>query len=235
MIIDTVYQTLLTILSKDNQGYVTPLEFDRVANLVQNQIFREYFEDENRDKNKQNRGLTNRGYSNLSYNTRQRISQFAETATLELLSGVYLLPEDLYFIEDHGLALSSNGTEIEEIERNQLVYMMKSLLTQPSLLYPVYERFSDNIKVYPATIDEDIICRYLRTPKEPKWTYYILPNNEVKFDSTNPSFQDFELHESELINIVLKMLTYFGVSIREEEVVQIAETLKNEVKQNDNG
>jgi hypothetical protein len=111
---------------------------------------------------------------------------------------------------------------------------MKSELSRPSLTYPVYEGFSDNVKVYPDTVTEGIICRYLRTPKEPKWTYFILPNGEVKFDPTNASFQDFELHESEFVNIVLKMLTHFGVAIRETEVVQVAETLKNEVKQNDN-
>lgn len=232
--IDTVYQTLLTILSKDNQGYVTPTEFDRIAHLVQTQIFREYFEDENRDKIKQNRGLSNRGYSNLPFNTRQRITQFAETATITKTFGVYNLPADLYFIEDNGLSLSSNGNVVDEVERTALSFMMKSELSRPSLTYPVYEGFSDNVKVYPDTVTEGIICRYLRTPKEPKWTYFILPNGEVKFDPTNASFQDFELHESEFVNIVLKMLTHFGVAIRETEVVQVAETLKNEVKQNDN-
>lgn len=231
--IDLVYQTVLTVLSKDNQGYVTPEEFNKISNLVQMEIFRGYFEDENRDKNKQNRGLSNEGYSNLPFHQRQRIDQFAATASLVYSAGTHILPADLYVIEEDGISLPTNGAVIEEVERKDLAFLNKSD-AKPTVTYPVYERFNTYIKVYPTSVIVNIDCRYLRTPKAPKWTYYVmaLPDGSqpVMFDSTNPSFQDFELHESEFSNIVIKVLSYFGITLRESDVVQITESLKQQVK-----
>ncbi len=227
--IDQVYQTTLTILSKDNQGYISPEEFNKIANLVQMEIFRGYFEDENRDKNKQNRGLSNEGYSNLPFNQRQRIDQFAATTSIVYSSGTHLLPADLYLLEEDGITLPSNGAVIEEVERKDLAFLNKSD-AKPTVTYPIYERFNTYIKVYPQSVIVNLDCRYLRVPKELKWTYFVLPNNQVMFDPTNTSYQDFELHESEFSNITIKVLSYFGITLRESDIVQIAESLKQQVK-----
>ena len=92
--LDTIYKVLLTILNKENQGYISPEEFNLIAIKVQNEIFRSYMEDENLDKNKQNRGLTNNGYANLSFNQRQRITRFAKNADLIVTAGTLTLPSD---------------------------------------------------------------------------------------------------------------------------------------------
>lgn len=234
--IDEVYQLSLVLLSKDSQGWVTPEEFNKVAKLAQDSIFRGYFEDENRDKNKQNRGLSNEGYANLAFIQRQRIDQFAATATLVKVGDVYPLPADLYLIEEDGIYRPSTFTVAEEVERKDLAYLNKSEMA-PSELYPVYERFAKSIKIYPniALLDNSYECRYLRKPKTPKWTYFELPDGEVKFDITNPSYQDFDLHESEFPNLVTRIVGHFGLTIREPEVVQAAEALKNEIRTSDNG
>lgn len=229
--IDTIYKTLLTIINKENQGYVSPTEFNLLAYNVQLEIFREYFEDENRDKNKKNRGLSNKGYANLDFNQRQRIDQFSEFADITITGNSFALPEDLYFIEDDGVTVTETGRVIEEAERHVMGYLNQSEASA-SVVYPVYERYSDNIRVYPAEIT-DIQMRYLRTPKFPNWTYVVVGNIEL-YDPSNTSFQDFELHESEFSNIILRMLTYFGINIREAEVVQIAEALKDKSNLKDN-
>lgn len=221
--IDTIYKTLLTIINKETQGYLTPTEFNLIANTVQQEIFREYFEDLNRDKNKQNRGLTNDGYANLAFNERQRIEKFAAITTVIGTGGVFSLPEDLYFIEENGIL--ANGAVVDEVERSQVGYLMQTEAC-PTEQFPVYEKYSDSINITPDTLTE-ITLRYLRCPKVPNWTYFELPNNEPVFNPANPSFQDFELHKSEFANIVVRMLTYFGINLREADVVQIAETLKD--------
>ena len=43
--INTVYKTVLLILNKEERGYVTPDEFNKIATQVQLQIFENYFED----------------------------------------------------------------------------------------------------------------------------------------------------------------------------------------------
>lgn len=233
--IDTVYQTLLTIINKENQGYVSPTEFNLLANNVQQEIFRGYFEDNNRDKNKENRGLTNLGYANLDLNERQRIQQFASVATLPVVSGVCTLPSNLYFIEQDGITTSVGQTYenkvVDEVERNSIGYLNQTAAA-PTQLYPVYERYGSTIKVYPTTVTS-VDVRYLRTPSFPNWTYQMVANQPM-YNSADVSHQDFELHESEFANIVLKLLSYFSINLRENEVVQIAETLKDKMNLKDN-
>lgn len=224
--IDLVYNTLLTILNKENQGYVSPTEFNIIANNVQNEIFRNYFEDINKDKTKENKGYTNKGYANLAFNERQRVTNFSSRATIDKINGEFLLPTDLYLIEDDGVVSDMNKV-IEEVEKGKITYLTNSI-SSPTLHFPVYEKYGDRIEILPATI-ESITMRYLRIPKKPTWTYFVTSSGNQLFDSSNSSYQDFELHESEFSNIVNRMLTYFGINLRESEIVQIAETLKDKL------
>ena len=43
--VNTVYQTVLAILNKEQRGYMTPSEFNRIATQVQLEIFESYFPD----------------------------------------------------------------------------------------------------------------------------------------------------------------------------------------------
>ena len=45
--VNTVYTTVLTILNKEQRGYLTPDEFGKVAAQVQLEIFEKFFEDYN--------------------------------------------------------------------------------------------------------------------------------------------------------------------------------------------
>ena len=43
--VDTVYQRVLAILNKENRGYMTPQEFNLLANQAQLEVFEQYFYD----------------------------------------------------------------------------------------------------------------------------------------------------------------------------------------------
>ena len=45
--IDTVYQRVLSIANKEQRGYITPQEFNLLANQAQLEIFEQYFYDLN--------------------------------------------------------------------------------------------------------------------------------------------------------------------------------------------
>ena len=45
--VNTVYQTVLLLLNKEQRGYLTPTEFNNIGNQVQLEIFERYFEDMN--------------------------------------------------------------------------------------------------------------------------------------------------------------------------------------------
>tara|TARA_R110000851_G_scaffold185529_2_gene334819 strand:+ start:1427 stop:2134 length:708 start_codon:yes stop_codon:yes gene_type:complete len=233
--IDDIYKVLLTIINKENQGYISPTEYNLLANNVQSEIFRSYFEEENLDKNKENRGLTNRGYSNLSFNQRQRITPFAaSTDIVGTVTGnktVFNIPDDSYFIEDNGIS-TTGGKVLDEIQRHAIARLMGTEAA-PTATFPVYEPVGQTLLVYPNSIT-GLNIRYIREPEAPKWTFFVLPNGSEMFDASNGSFQDFELHESEFSNIVLRMLSFFGINLREEAVIKVAEALKSKLNQKDN-
>ena len=45
--IDTVYQRVLVLANKEQRGYITPQEFNLLANQAQMEIFEQYFYDTN--------------------------------------------------------------------------------------------------------------------------------------------------------------------------------------------
>ncbi len=234
--IDEVFQVLKTIINKELRGNLTPSEFNLVAKQVQDSIFRGYFEDANRDKNKENRGQVNQNYANLSFIQRQRIDEFSFTAGLALTAptdpppaySIFTLPADLYLIKHRGI--SSGNNIIDEAQGSHLLSMISSSVA-PSSTFPVYERQGNLLRVYPNTI---LVadCRYLRNPLDPKWTFTVVSNSEL-FNIAAGDFQDFELNTSEFSRIVIEMLSYFGINIREPEVAKYAEALKRitEVKE----
>ena len=129
--INDIYEVLKTILNKELRGNVTPTEYNLLAKQAQLEIYRGYFEDEARDKYKETRGLSTKGYANLALNQRQRIDQFAKKATLTFATPDFVLPTDLYLIKDYGI--DYNGTVVEEIEGQYVGFLGKSLAAPSSI------------------------------------------------------------------------------------------------------
>lgn len=76
------------------------------------------------------------------------------------------------------------------------------------------------LTVYPSTIEDPIELFYVRYPRTPNWTYSAITNGEPIFNINDPSYQDFEVADSEFYKLVNKICQYCGVQIREAEVVQ---------------
>ena len=258
--LNLVYETVKTIINKEQNGLLTPTEFNLVAGQAQNEVFREYFEDNNLDINKKNRGVANKGYGNLDFNVRQRISNFAASATLlrdtsttNNYWGLFTLPIDLYLVEDDGImslpepvdgidgpeytVTPSVSKVIEEIDRSRLNYILNSEIA-PTATFPIYTREDSTIRVYPQSIPY-INVEYIRKPLQPNWTYTTVTGTDGAVSElhnpANVSFQDLELDDSEFSNITLRVLSYFGINLREEQVVQVAELLKDKTKRSDEG
>ena len=71
--VDTVYRTVLLILNKEQRGYMTPDEFNKIGSQVQREIFERYFEDINQQVRIQQSEFD---YANRVYNTDGKIAEF---------------------------------------------------------------------------------------------------------------------------------------------------------------
>ena len=75
------------------------------------------------------------------------------------------------------------------------------------------------LNVYPYTIIDGVSCNYIRRPNKVKWGYYEV-NGTALYNSSESD--DFELHESEEVNLVFKILKLAGISIEDPQLYNIA-------------
>ena len=73
--VNTVYQTVLLILNKEQRGYMTPVEFNKIGGQVQLEIFEKYAEDMNQQLRVPQVDLD---YSDRQINIDEKISIFKE-------------------------------------------------------------------------------------------------------------------------------------------------------------
>ena len=71
------------------------------------------------------------------------------------------------------------------------------------------------------------MCRYVRYPLAPNWTFTTINNGEPVFDGNAADFQNFELPESDYQDLVIRILQYAGVSIRELEVYKFGQQIES--------
>ena len=218
--VDKVYQKVLAILNKDNRGYMTPQEYNLLANQARLEIFEQYFYDLNQYNR---RGEINNEYGNIVKNIKEKIDLFKiENYNLAISSGKYTLPSNLYRLG----TVQYNNNEVEAISTNEYIYINKSPLTKPTITYPVYVREGTVIAVYPSDITSTIQCSYIKKPLEVNWTYFEV-NGTALYNSAAADHQNYELHPSEETTLVNKILTYAGLVIKQADVIQVADAKEN--------
>ena len=126
-----------------------------------------------------------------------------------------------YFGDD----LFTNRREIEEISKLEINRLVNNNLTLPTDEYPVYFGIEGKYRVFPESTTAKIIGTYIRKPKAPKWTYQNVSGNPL-FNPSAIDYQDFELPVQFFSDLVIKILGYCGIEIREADVVQISQAME---------
>ena len=232
--VDKVYQRVLAILNKENRGYMTPQEYNLLANQAQLEIFEQYFYDLNQYNR---RGEINNAYGNIVKNIKEKIDLFKiVNFNLNIISGQYTLPDNLYRLGTVQYTKSGTSTytgstttdtcEIEPVSGNEFIYINNSPLTSPSTSYPVYIRDGNSLTVYPSSIVDTIQISYVRKPADANWTSFEV-NGVALYNPAALDYQDYELHPSEETALVNKILTYAGLVIKQPEIIQVADAKEN--------
>lgn len=113
-----------------------------------------------------------------------------------------------------------NTQELERVTRSQLYHLNSSKLTKPSTTYPVYLYENQRLLVYPTTITSGISVDYIRKPKDPLWNF--TSGSSAQYIYSPDTSINFELHDAEQTELILKILLYAGVVIKSPEIIQVA-------------
>lgn len=108
---------------------------------------------------------------------------------------------------------------IEEVDNDKLGNRLSSSIVAPNKLHPICVFRNNFVQFYPENLG-NVTFTYLRKPKTPKRSYNIVNNREV-YDSS--SSVDFEFPDNVHNSICSRILSYLGIKIREQELIQYAE------------
>ena len=95
--INSVRQSVLSVLNKNNYGYLSPADFNLFAKQAQLDIFESYFSQYNSQINKENARQSGTGLANLSQSIEESMDLFSMTRGLNLdatTAGQYLMPSE---------------------------------------------------------------------------------------------------------------------------------------------
>ena len=230
--INSVRNTVLAIINKNNYGYISPSDFNLFAKQAQLDLFDEYFFNYNEQINEENARMSGTGYANIKLGYEEVIDTFSVTATLTqktINTNNYFLPSVTttgsdYYLLNKVLCFSAGNLlgEAEKVTHNKITLLNNSILTAPNTTFPAYTQEGNSITIFPDSINSgsDVQAQYIRYPKDPKWTYVTLYNGEPLFDQSASDFQDFELPIDDANDLVAKILQYSGISIREKDVFE---------------
>ena len=229
--IDDVYQKVLAIANKEQRGYITPQEFNLFADHAQMDIFEQYFY----DLEQRQRSIGNElDYADITSNIEEKISIFEihnhsvnsgsdGIININSIRGFYRLNNVRIQYQNQ-----VNAKKADEVQLNEISRYENSLLATPNKLSPVYTRFSgedssEKIKLYPFPNAADIVTiDYIRRPRKPNWTYIISSASNALYNPDGADHQNFELHQSEENNLVIKILKLSGIAIKDLNLTQIA-------------
>jgi hypothetical protein len=220
--INSVRNTVLSVLNKNNYGYISPNDFNLFAKQAQLDIFENYFYRYNFQILKENARESGIGYADIKKQYEEVIDSFSKIVSLTKTAGVFDLPADYYTVV-RVIYTNAAGkmVEAEKVPLARAQQLLMSNLTQPIELFPAYVQSDDKLTIYPDTISTGVSCYYVRYPKDPKWTYSLVAG-EPLFNQGAVDYQDFELPLTDEPTLVAKILQFAGMSIREIEALNFA-------------
>tara|TARA_R100001594_G_C3982004_1_gene250327 strand:- start:123 stop:842 length:720 start_codon:yes stop_codon:yes gene_type:complete len=223
--VDTVYQRVLALANKEQRGYITPQEFNLYANQAQLDIFEQYFYDLNQFKripgNDSNYtdmvGLIEEKLKFFKQENQVVISE-QDLGDIYKISNVYFLPDTFNYSVD---SWDASGV-VEEIQAEDLISTQISPLTRATNRRPIYFLRNNKISFIPTAITGfHYRMRVINKPGVVNWAYIVVDGKPVVNLSAS-DYSDFQLHGSEEVKLVIKILQLAGITLKDTSLYQIA-------------
>ena len=222
--IDTVYQRVLALANKEQRGYITPQEFNLLANQAQKTIFESYFYNKNltRLQGAEQSGILDE--SSMTDMVDEKLNPFRDVAdvtsgttfpTTHTVSGV---SRPVYRV---GRVFRDNMV-VEKVSINEIRnYMASPRHFTTKAVYADSMLSGKDILVIRNGIamTSSVTCEVFVLPKDVNWAYVVV-NEKALYNSALAV--DFELHNSEEDTLVYKILELAGIIINKPGLVGVA-------------
>ena len=214
--VDTVYQRVLALANKEQRGYITPQEFNLLANQVQMSIFESYFYHKNAREVADANKSKELDESNISELIDMKLRPFSRVLSLNDNATVYpttITVSDVAYPVFKTGRVFHGGDVAQKVSLNELEQYRRSIRHALSVDSPIYADSptdGDDIIVWNAgaqvTSGVDVEC--FRVPIPVEWAYVVVNGNALY---NSYATTDFELHRSEEDTLVTKILELAGI------------------------
>jgi len=223
--VDTVYQKVLTIANKEQRGYITPLEYNLLANQAQLEIFENYFVNLAQARMLPGDDVDHSDLVTMLENKLEIFNNVDEAAIVSTyatssVATNIVLPDYIYRID----CITVQDVEAERLNTKNYKKAFYQPLTMPTTSRPIYYvrnkilRINDGEKVNPTLKDVGIF--YFKKPTKVEWGY-VVTNEQALYNASAAT--DFELHASEEINLVNKILGLAGIVIQKQDLMALGQ------------
>jgi hypothetical protein len=247
--VDTVYKTVLLILNKEQRGYMTPDEFNKIGSQVQLEIFKNYFNSLNQQLRVPQADID---YADRQLNIDENISIFKAVGTCGFSTNHFNLPTTdtisgatVVYNDNPGndeIAFYRLGTvtytpvvgdqvELQRLQRNEFYNIQASPLTKSTKSFPTYLYENNKLFVRPTELTSGIEASFIRKPLNVTWAFSTGNLGQYVYDPNNS--QNFEINNNEQVEVILRILQYSGIIIRDPQIIQAAasEIQQDEINQ----
>ena len=140
---------------------------------------------------------------------------------------ITLFPQDFYKL---GTILYRDDRIAEPVQRNELALLNMSSLTKPAEQFPVYLFQENKVIIYPQSINSQVQATYIKKPADPSWNFSSATGYYVWDPATSVNF---ELDTTEQVNVIIQILLYAGIVIKDPTIVQAAASEIAQEQQNE--
>ena len=214
--VDDVYQKVLALANKEQRGYITPQDFNLFANHAQMEIFEQYFYDINLARKSQGNDTV---YADIDDMLEQKLQIFESSWIPALgsfsMQGVYRLYEVLI-----------DTVSCEIVNTKDFSAALNQPMLAPAPSRPIAVIRGDQVIVANGLnqFTSPTAIVYIRIPKKPNWTYVVV--NKKAMYNANQSTVDFELHASEEVQLVNKILKLAGISNKQDDIMRAGQGME---------
>ena len=219
--VDRVYQRVLILANKEQRGYITPQEFNLFANQAQMDIFEQYFYDLNQFLRVPGNDTM---HADMVDMLEEKISVFEVTVNLPLINNVGNLNNPAIVPRFYRLSnVRLNNLIMESVSRKDFRMFPNSPLATPTATRPIYmvDTINNTLQIAGAPFAA-VNIDYIREPELVNWTYVVVKGKAL-YNATALDNQDFELHPSEETELIMKILTLAGFTLKDPILYQTAE------------
>lgn len=218
--------TIDAVMNHNQMGKITISEFNAAASEVLRNLQASLFPGFRKLNYRNMRLQATTNYGNEAFFLQQAMEHYVTEKEVQTNNGKLNISEqieDFFLVKD----VFTDKAKAEKLILPEFNTIARVKRFNPSSCSPVYTLNNGVLKISPETQDKKLEVVYFRLVKEPKLTYRIISGQEV-YDPDAEDFQDFDTHPIMHHAIFIEMLLYFGLNLKEEYAIQLAQQMKQE-------